>query len=162
MNQRTLVALAVCGVCALAGVVGAADVFLEATRPDFQKISLGVVSIENNGGPDWLGGRLEEVLKKDVKRSLVFELMDLPSLGIKVRDVGNGVGNGSKAIFKQAAENGVSVLVWGKAGLKKGRKRRRRQHGRLRLRQRQRRGGRREAIRRNTFRCPAHGPPICR
>ena len=45
MNQRTLVALVLCGVCALAGVVGAADVFLEATRPDFQKISLGVVSI---------------------------------------------------------------------------------------------------------------------
>ena len=100
MNQRTLVVLVLSGVCALAGVVGAAEVFLEATRPDFQKISLGVVSIENNGGPDWLGGRLEEVLKKDVKRSLVFELMDLPSLGIKVRDVGNGVGNGSKAVFK--------------------------------------------------------------
>ena len=122
MNQRTFVILVLCGVCALAGVVGAADVFLEATRPDFQKIPLGVVSIENTGGPDWLGGRLEEVLKKDVKRSLVFELMDLPSLGIKVRDVGNGMGNGSKAVFKQAAENGVSVLVWGKAGLKKGEK----------------------------------------
>jgi len=44
MNQRTLVVLVLCGVCTLAGVVGAADVFLEATRPDFQKISLGVVS----------------------------------------------------------------------------------------------------------------------
>ena len=71
--------LVLCGVCTLAGVVGAADVFLEATRPDFQKISLGVVSIENSGGPDWLGGRLEEVLKKDVKRSLVFELMQISS-----------------------------------------------------------------------------------
>ncbi len=101
---------------------GAADVFLEATRPDFQKIPLGVLAIENQGGPDWLGGRLEEVLKKDVKRSLVFELMDLPSLGIKVHDMGNGLGNGSKAVFKQAADNGVSVLVWGKAGLKKGEK----------------------------------------
>jgi hypothetical protein len=119
--------LVLSGLCLLAAAAGilesdAADVFLEATRPDFQKIPLGVVSIENNGGPDWLGGRLEEVLKKDVKRSLVFELMDLPSLGIKVRDVGNGYGNGSKAVFKQAAENGVSVLVWGKAGLKKGEK----------------------------------------
>jgi len=104
MNQRTFIGLILCCLCALTGVVGAADVFLEATRPDFQKIPLGVVSIENNGGPDWLGGRLEEVLKKDLKRSLVFELMDLPSLGIKVRDVGNGLGNGSKAVFKQAAE----------------------------------------------------------
>ena len=109
MNQRTFIGLVLSSVGALAGVVGAADVFLEATRPDFQKIPLGVVSIENTGGPDWLGGRLEEVLKKDVKRSLVFELMDLPSLGIKVRDVGNGLGNGSKDVFKQAAENGVAI-----------------------------------------------------
>ncbi|HEU4502096.1 MAG TPA: hypothetical protein VFR82_10620, partial [Nitrospira sp.] len=127
MNRRIMMSLVLCGLCLLAAAAGilesgAADVFLEATRPDFQKIPLGVVSIENNGGPDWLGGRLEEVLKKDVKRSLVFELLDLPSLGIKVRDVGNGHGNGSKAVFKQAAENGVSVLVWGKAGLKKGEK----------------------------------------
>jgi len=119
---------AVCGaalLCAAAvGILesGAADVFLEATRPDFQKISLGVLSIQNNGGPDWLGGRLEEVLKKDVKRSLVFELIDLPSLGIKVRDIGTGVDNGAKGLFKQAAENGVSVLVWGQAGMKKGEK----------------------------------------
>ena len=70
---------------------GAADVFLEATRPDFQKISLGVVEIRNAGGPDWLGGRIEEVLKRDVKRSLVFDLVDLPSLGIHPPDIGNGV-----------------------------------------------------------------------
>jgi TolB protein len=80
------------------------------------------VGIHNAGGPDWLPGRLEEVLKKDVKRSLVFELIDLPSLGIKVHDLGVGLSNGSKAVFRQAAENGVSVLVWGKAALRKGEK----------------------------------------
>ncbi|HZC81264.1 MAG TPA: Tol-Pal system beta propeller repeat protein TolB [Nitrospiraceae bacterium] len=111
------------GTLLLAGIVGilesgAADVFLEATRPDFQKISLGIAGIQNGGGPDWLGGRIEEVLKKDVKRSLVFDLVDLPSLGIATPDIGNGTGNGSKAVFKQAAEKGVSVLVWGKAAMK--------------------------------------------
>ena len=111
------------GALLLAGIVGilesgAADVFLEATRPDFQKISLGIAGIQSGGGPDWLGGRIEEVLKKDVKRSLVFDLVDLPSLGIATPDIGNGTGNGSKAVFKQAAEKGVSVLVWGKAAMK--------------------------------------------
>ena len=101
---------------------GAADVFLEATRPDFQKISLGVAGIHNAGGPDWLGGRIEEVLKKDVKRSLVFNLVDLPSLGIHTSDIGNGTGTSSKAVFKQAAEKGVSVLVWGKAAMKEAEK----------------------------------------
>lgn len=115
------------GALLLAGIVGilesgAADVFLEATRPDFQKISLGIAGIQNGGGPDWLGGRIEEVLRKDVKRSLVFDLVDLPSLGIATPDIGNGMGNGSKAVFKQAAEKGVSVLVWGKAKMKEAQK----------------------------------------
>jgi TolB protein len=95
---------------------GAADVFLEATRPDFQKIPLGVAGIQNGGGPDWLGGRIEEVLKADVRRSLVFSLVDLPSVGIKVSNLGTG----PDPAFKQAAEHGVSVIVWGKAGMKAG------------------------------------------
>ncbi len=97
---------------------GAADVFLEATRPDFQKISLGVAEIENAGGPNWLAGRIEEILKNDVRRSLVFDLVDLPGLGIQTPGIRNGKGAGSKAVFKQAAEKGVSVLVWGTAGMK--------------------------------------------
>jgi TolB protein len=95
---------------------GATDVFLEATRPDFQKIPLGVAGIQNSGGPDWLGGRIEEVLKADVRRSLVFSLVDLPSVGIKVSNLGSG----PDPSFKQAAEQGVSVIVWGKAGMKNG------------------------------------------
>jgi TolB protein len=97
---------------------GAADVFLEATRPDFQKISLGVAEIENAGGPNWLAGRIEEILKNDVRRSLVFDLVDLPGLGIQTPGIRNGKGAGSKAVFRQAAEKGVSVLVWGTAGMK--------------------------------------------
>ncbi|MEW6248365.1 MAG: Tol-Pal system beta propeller repeat protein TolB [Nitrospirota bacterium] len=102
-----------------AGLVGileskATDVFLEATRPDFEKIPIGVLGFKNGSGPEWLGGRVEEVLKADLRRSLVFTLVDLPSLGIKVRDVGNA----EKAVFKQATDNGVAVLVWGRAGLK--------------------------------------------
>jgi TolB protein len=100
----------------LAGILEskATDVFLEATRPDFEKIPIGVLGFKNAGGPEWLGGRVEEVLKADLRRSLVFTLVDLPSIGIKVRDVGNA----EKAVFKQATDNGVAVLVWGRAGLK--------------------------------------------
>lgn len=123
MTQMKWISAWAGGLLLVAGAVGilesgAADVFLEATRPDFQKISLGVVGIKNVGGPDWLGGRIEEVLKKDVKRSLVFDLVDLPSVGIKGHDLGAGIEGGAKAVFKQATENGVSVLVWGKAALK--------------------------------------------
>ena len=104
-----------------AGLIGtfdlpATDVFLEATRPDFQKIPIGVFGFQNGGGPEWLGGRIEEVLRADLKRSLVFNLVDLPSVGVKAREVSSA----DKAVFKQAADNGVSVLVWGKAGGKNG------------------------------------------
>ncbi len=92
----------------------AADVFLEATRPDFQKIPIGVFGFQNGTGPAWLGGRIEEVFKADLRRSLVFSLVDLPALGIKVRDVGGE----DKTLFKQATDNGVSVLVWGKTSTK--------------------------------------------
>jgi TolB protein len=113
--------------CLSAGLVwiiesGAADVFLEATRPDFQKIPLGVVGIENIGGAESsegrirLGSRIEEVLKADVRRSLVFSLVDVSGIGVKVSHLGTA----PDPSFKQAAEQGVSVLVWGKAGLKSG------------------------------------------
>jgi TolB protein len=58
------------------------------------------------------------VLKADVRRSLVFALIDLPSLGMKVGHLGAE----PDPSFKQAAENGVSVIVWGQAGMKSGNK----------------------------------------
>ena len=118
MSFRTAAILSACATIGLIGILesGAADVFLEATRPDFQKIPLGVAGIQNSGGPDWLGGRIEEVLKADVRRSLVFSLVDLPSVGIKVSDLGAG----PDPAFKQAGEHGVSVIVWGKASMKSG------------------------------------------
>jgi TolB protein len=122
MTFRTVVIISVCLSAGLAWIIesGATDVFLEATRPDFQKIPLGVAGIDNAGGADSpegrirLGNRIEEVLKADVRRSLVFSLVDLPSIGIKVGNLRTG----PDPAFKQAAEHGVSVIVWGKAGMK--------------------------------------------
>lgn len=122
MTFRTVL---IAGVCASFGLVwiiesGAADVFLEATRSEFQKIPLGVVGIDNVGGPDSpegrakLGSRIEDVLKADVRRSLVFSLVDLAPLKIKASHRGSE----PDPSFKQATENGVSVIVWGRAGMK--------------------------------------------
>ena len=83
MTGRTTVIGALCLSLGLIWIIesGAADVFLEATRPDFQKIPLGVAGIQNFGGTESLeaqvklGSRIEEVLKADVRRSLVFSLV---------------------------------------------------------------------------------------
>ncbi len=124
MTVRAAVIIGLCLSVGLAWIIesGAADVFLEATRPDFQKIPLGVAGIENAGGADslegriQLGSRIEEVLKADLRRSLVFSLVDLPSVGIKVSNLGKA----PDPVFKQAAEQGVSVIVWGMAGMRNG------------------------------------------
>ena len=126
MTFRVVVFVSLCVSIGVAWIIesGAADVFLEATRPDFQRIPLGIAGIENLGGSESpearvkLGTRIEEVLKADVRRSLVFALVDLPSFGIKVSHFGTE----PDPSFKQAAENGVSVIVWGQAGIKSGNK----------------------------------------
>ncbi|NOU11189.1 MAG: Tol-Pal system beta propeller repeat protein TolB [Nitrospira sp.] len=126
MAFRVVVFISLCVSIGVAWIIesGAADVFLEATRQDFQKIPLGIAGIENLGGSESpearvkLGTRIEDVLKADVRRSLVFALVDLPSLGMKVGHLGAE----PDPSFKQAAENGVSVIVWGQAGMKSGNK----------------------------------------
>ena len=126
MAFRVVVFVSLCVSIGVAWIIesGAADVFLEATRQDFQKIPLGIAGIENLGGSESpearvkLGTRIEDVLKADVRRSLVFALVDLPSFGMKVGHLGAE----PDPSFKQAAENGVSVIVWGQAGMKSGNK----------------------------------------
>lgn len=126
MAFRVVVFISLCVSIGVGWIIesGAADVFLEATRQDFQKIPLGIAGIENLGGSESpearvkLGTRIEDVLKADVRRSLVFALVDLPSLGMKVGHLGAE----PDPSFKQAAENGVSVIVWGQAGMKSGNK----------------------------------------
>lgn len=93
---------------------GAADVFLEATRPDFEKIPIGVLGFQGKTTVDGSTEQVPDVLKADLRRSQIFSVMDLLKLGIKVSDVDGA----EKALFKQATENGVSVLVWGKLGTK--------------------------------------------
>jgi len=126
MTFRVVMCVSLCVSIGVAWIIesGAADVFLEATRADFQKIPLGIAGIENLGGSESpearvkLGTRIEDVLKADVRRSQVFALVDLPSLGIKVGHLGSE----PDPSFKHAAENGVSVIVWGQAGMKSGNK----------------------------------------
>ena len=97
---------------------GAADVFMEATRPDFQKIPIGVLGFRDGPGSDHPGDRAAEVLRADLRRSQIFFVADLPKLGIKFDGMldtkVNGKDGAAKAIFKHASEQGVSVLVWGK------------------------------------------------
>ncbi len=88
---------------------GAADVFLEATRPDFQKIPIAVLGFRDGQLPDNPGSRLTQVLKDDLRRSLIFSVTDPAKLGLTL----DGAYGAQNVLFKQAVDNGISVLVWG-------------------------------------------------
>jgi len=114
---RTITVLAY--VVVSAGLVGimesaATDVFLEATRPDFQKIPIGVLEFQGQRVPGEAAQRVAEVLKADLQRSQIFSVTDLAKLGIKVDEKLDLLNGAQLPLFKQAADNGVAVLVWGK------------------------------------------------
>lgn len=113
MRVITVIAYLVLGGL-LAGIMesGAADVFLEATRPDFQKIPIGVLKFQDSTVPDQPGERFAEIVRKDLRRSLVFAVADLPQLGIDV----NVVRRPEPALLKQVADKGIAVLLWGNVG----------------------------------------------
>lgn len=88
---------------------GAADVYLKATRSDFQKIPIGVLEFLSQSEARWSGMRLAEVLKADLRRSQIFSVLDLQKVGLRVHKVDLS----DTSFFQSLAGNGVSVLVWG-------------------------------------------------
>lgn len=100
----------------LAGILesGAADVFLEATRPDFQKIPIGVLWFQDSAMPGRPGEQAADVLKADLRRSQIFAVSDVSKLGIKPEDVNDP----EKVAMQKAMENGVSAMVWGKVAIR--------------------------------------------
>ncbi len=87
----------------------AEDVYLKATRPDFEKIPIGVFGFPAGKEIKWSGARIPEILKADLRRSQIFAVQDLAQLGIPVKTVNRN----DKAFFQQAMDKGLSVLVWG-------------------------------------------------
>jgi TolB protein len=90
----------------------AADVYLEATRPDFQKVPIGVLGFQDGALPSRPGREAADVLNADLRRSQVFAVADAARLGIPL----TGPNAPDKQKLKQAVDSGVKVLVWGAIG----------------------------------------------
>jgi len=122
MRPTTLV-LALAGLLVVGSVAlfesNAADVFLETERAEFQKIPIWVMGFGDGkagaktGNP--LGDRMSEILKADLSRSQVFEVLEQPMPGL---EFSRSHCQAVEAIG-QAKASGATVASWGRIGRKK-------------------------------------------
>jgi TolB protein len=92
----------------------AADVYLEATRPDFQKVPVGVLGFQDGAASVRPGKDAADVLAADLRRSQVFAVAETAKLGVALP----ASGEPDKSKLKQAVEAGIKVLVWGAIGVR--------------------------------------------
>jgi len=86
---------------------GAIEVFIDANRGAIQKIPIAVYSFKQ--GLALNGQAPTEVLKADLRRSLLFEVADLEKLGIK----GAVNSDPDPEAIQKAGDAGLAVQVWG-------------------------------------------------
>lgn len=86
---------------------GAVEVFIDAARGSIQKIPIAVFPFKQ--GFYLHGQPPAEVLKADLRRSLLFDVADLEKLGIK----GEVNSQPDGEAIRKAGEAGLAVQVWG-------------------------------------------------
>src|SRR5437667_511962 len=95
------------GSAVFAVATGAVEVFIDATRGAIQKVPIAVYSFKS--GVAVTGQPPADVLKEDLRRSLLFEVADLERLGIRAE-----VNSQPKPeVLQKAREAGLEVQVWG-------------------------------------------------
>src|SRR2546422_11380159 len=104
-SQALLMALA--GSAVFAVTTGAVEVFIDATRGAIQKIPIAVYSFKS--ATPVPGQPAADVLKADLRRSLLFDVADLERLGIRA-----GVNSQpAPEALQKAGEAGLPVQGWG-------------------------------------------------
>ncbi len=99
--------MALAGSAVFAVTTGAVEVFIDATRGAIQKIPIAVYSFKS--ATPVPGQPAADVLKADLRRSLLFDVADLERLGITA---GMNSQPAPEALQK-AGEAGLPVQVWG-------------------------------------------------
>jgi len=106
-----LLGLALAGSVLIGGALlwpsGAVEVFIDATRGEVKKIPIAVFTFKENLRGS--GQNLTEILKADLRRSLLFEVGELKALGIKP-EVNS---RPAEDAIRKAGDAGLIVQVWG-------------------------------------------------
>ena len=97
----------------------AADVFLETSRSGFQKIPAWVMGFgdgqRNVQSDTRVGKEIAEVLRADLNRSLMFEVLSEPSLTLEFPQAHCE----NPVVVTKAKESGATVATWGRVGKKR-------------------------------------------
>ena len=98
----------------------AADVFLEAKKSEFQKIPIWIMGFADGetGQQDdaGIGGQVNAILKADLRRTQVFEVIDRSTETLPLSKAGCR----AKAPIAKARESAAPVVTWGRIGRKDG------------------------------------------
>ena len=120
--KTTYVLAAFIGLLGLGGLTlfesRAADVFLETQRSEFQKIPIWVMGFGDRKAGDksvkTIGKQMAEVLKADLTRSQVFEVIGEPMPALEFSHSHCQ----SEVAMDKAQESGATVSSWGRIGRK--------------------------------------------
>ena len=105
------------GLLSFVNVTNAADVFLETSRSEFQKIPIWIMGFHDGNSQTRIGEQLNEVLRADLKRTQVFEVLEEPP-DVPAFEHAHCQGDAPRA---KARASGATVTTWGRIGKKSGR-----------------------------------------
>ena len=119
MNKglKILLSLLLLALLCSVGLWGAAasDVYLEAKRPDFQKIPLAILGFAEKE-PKSVGAAFRDTVAADLRRSLLFTVVEGETLAFaQGAPAKTGL---TPAIYQEAANQGISVLLSGTASVR--------------------------------------------
>ncbi|RMH05889.1 MAG: Tol-Pal system beta propeller repeat protein TolB [Nitrospirae bacterium] len=96
--------------------LNAAEVFLEASRPDFQPIPIWILGFgDGHAKPTsgmGIGRQIAQILRNDLTRSQLFEVVNLPLDSLEFSQ-SHCMG---EAPLSKARNGGVTVTTWGRVG----------------------------------------------
>ena len=98
-------------------VQAADDVFLETSRSEFQKIPIWIMGFHDGNSQTRIGAQLNDVLKADLRRTQVFEVLEEPP-DVPAFEHAHCRGDAPRA---KAVASGATVTTWGRIGKKNGR-----------------------------------------
>jgi TolB protein len=103
--------LSVAVVAGMASLVesGSRDVRIDVTRPDFEKIPIGLLGFHAAAPLYRSADQVADIIRADLSRSLLFNVVDTAKFGIKLNgDLERNIGQ-----LKPLTDNGISVILWG-------------------------------------------------